>query len=152
MNAASPSIASGAPNTSPTNSEYTDQFMPNWNSWTRPVATPIAKLISISVPKKRVSRSHASSPPRYQIVCITATSGASPSVSGTKRKWYSDVIANCVRARSTVDTATLTAPALAPSAGDSTVVATAPRHHVSPRAPGEQLHPGEFRTVGSGDC
>ena len=26
-------------------------------------------------------------PPRYQIVCMTATSGASPSVSGTNRKW-----------------------------------------------------------------
>ena len=61
-NAASPSIASGAPKTSPTNFEYTDQFIPNWNSWTSPVATPIAKLMSISVPKKRVNRSHASSP------------------------------------------------------------------------------------------
>ena len=86
-NAASPSIASGAPNTPPTNSEYTDQFIPNWNSCTSPVATPIAKLISSSVPKKRVSRSHASSPVRCQQVCITAISGASPSVSGTKRKW-----------------------------------------------------------------
>ena len=61
--------------------------MPNWNSCTSPVATPIAKLMSMSVPKKRVSRSQAASPPRYQIVCMTATSGASPSVSGTKRKW-----------------------------------------------------------------
>jgi len=24
-----------APNTLPTNFEYTDQFIPNWNSWTR---------------------------------------------------------------------------------------------------------------------
>ena len=39
--------------------EYTDQFIPNWNSCTRPVATPIAKLINSSVPKNRVSRSHA---------------------------------------------------------------------------------------------
>ena len=45
MNAARPSIASGAPKTLPTNFEYTDQFIPNWNSCTRPVATPIAKLI-----------------------------------------------------------------------------------------------------------
>ena len=101
-NAASPSIASGAPKTSPTYFEYTAQFIPNWNSCTRPVATPIAKLINISVPKKRVNRSHATSPVRYQIVCITATNGASPSVSGTKRKWYSDVVANWIRARSTV--------------------------------------------------
>jgi hypothetical protein len=87
MNAASPSIASGAPNTPPTKFEYSDQFMPNWNSCTSPVATPMAKLMSRSVPKKRVSRSHASTPVRYQIVCITATSGARPSVSGTKMKW-----------------------------------------------------------------
>ncbi len=84
-----------------------DQFIPNWNSWTSPVATPIAKLISISVPKNRVSRSQASSPERYQSVCMTATSGASPSVSGTKRKWYSEVIANWTRASSTVVTATV---------------------------------------------
>jgi len=32
------------------------QFMPNWNSWTRPVATPIATLISRSLPKNRVRR------------------------------------------------------------------------------------------------
>ena len=32
---------------------------------------------------------------------MTATSGASPSVSGTKMKWYSDVVANWARARST---------------------------------------------------
>src|SRR6266511_2808198 len=66
--AARPSIASGAPKTLPTNLEYTDQFIPNWNSWTRPVATPIAKLIRKSVPKKRVSRSQASLPVRCQIV------------------------------------------------------------------------------------
>ena len=87
MNAARPSIASGAPNTPPTKLEYTDQLIPNWNSCTSPVATPIAKLISSSVPKNRVSRSHASTPVRCQIVCMIATSGASPSVSGTNRKW-----------------------------------------------------------------
>src|SRR4029453_9630197 len=76
--------------------------MPNSTSWTRPVATPIAKLISSSVPKNFVRRSHASSPLRYHSVCMTATRGASPSVSGTNRKWYSDVVANWIRARSTV--------------------------------------------------
>src|SRR3954468_6105987 len=100
-NAPRPSIASGAPKTLPTYFEYTDQFIPNWNSCTRPVATPIAKLISISVPKNFVSLSHASSPLRCHSVCMTATSGASPSVSGTNRKWYSDVVANWIRARST---------------------------------------------------
>src|SRR5215510_1800737 len=105
-NAASPSIARGAPKTSPTNREYTDQFIPNSNSCTRPVATPIAKLMRNKVPKKCVRRSHCSSFVRYQSVCMIATSGPSPSVSGTKRKWYSEVVANCTRARSTVLTAT----------------------------------------------
>ncbi len=85
-NAARPSIASGAPNTLPTNFEYTDQFIPNWNSCTRPVATPIAKLIRKSVPKKCVSRSQRSSAVRCHIVWKTATIGPRPSVSGTNRK------------------------------------------------------------------
>src|SRR5207302_5580575 len=67
-NAASPSMASGAPKTLPTYAEYTDQFIPNWNSCTSPVATPTTKLIRSSVPKKCVSRSQASSPVRLQIV------------------------------------------------------------------------------------
>ena len=75
--------------------------MPNWNSMTRPVATPIAKLIRNSAPKKRVRRSHRSSPVRCQSVCITARRGASPRVSGTKTKWKSVVSANCQRASST---------------------------------------------------
>src|SRR5665647_776292 len=53
--AARASIASGAPNTSPTNREYSLQFIPNWNSCTMPVATPMAKLISRSLPKNLVS-------------------------------------------------------------------------------------------------
>lgn len=43
--ASRPSIASGAPNTSPTKREYSLQAMPNWNSCTSPVATPTMKLI-----------------------------------------------------------------------------------------------------------
>lgn len=53
--ASSASIASGAPNTSPTNREYSLQFMPNWNSCTMPVTTPIAKLIRKSFPKNLVA-------------------------------------------------------------------------------------------------
>jgi hypothetical protein len=34
----------------PTKLEYSDQFMPNWNSCTIPVTTPGAKLIRNSVP------------------------------------------------------------------------------------------------------
>ena len=47
----SASIASGAPKISPTNREYSDQFIPNWNSWTMPVTTPMAKLIRNSFPQ-----------------------------------------------------------------------------------------------------
>ena len=61
MNAPSPSIASGAPNTSPTYFENDDQFIPNSNSCTIPVAAPIAKLIRNSTAKNRTSRFHFSS-------------------------------------------------------------------------------------------
>ena len=84
-NAASPSIASGAPKMSPTYSEYADQFIPNWNSWTMPVTTPSAKLIRNSLPKKRVSRSQRSSPVRCQAVWNAATNQTSPIVTGTNR-------------------------------------------------------------------
>src|SRR6516225_8109735 len=50
-NAARPSIASGAPNTSPTNREYSLQFMPNWNFFTIPGAPPNGKLIRKRLPK-----------------------------------------------------------------------------------------------------
>jgi hypothetical protein len=50
-NASSASIASGAPNTSPTKREYSDQFIPNGNSCTIPVTTPIAKLIRKGLPR-----------------------------------------------------------------------------------------------------
>ena len=43
--ASRPSIASGAPKTSPTKREYSLQAIPNWNSCTNPVATPMMKLI-----------------------------------------------------------------------------------------------------------
>jgi hypothetical protein len=80
-------MASGAPKTSPTKREYSLQFMPNWNSWTIPVTTPTAKLMRKSLPKNFVILSQRSSPVRTQTVCMIATSGASPMVSGTKRKW-----------------------------------------------------------------
>ena len=55
-NAASPSIASGAPKMFPTSREYAPQFIPNWNSCTSPVTTPIATLMTSRTPKNRVSR------------------------------------------------------------------------------------------------
>lgn len=85
--AARPSIASGAPNTSPTVRAYPDQSMPNWNSWTRPVTTPTAMLITSKVPKNRVSRKYSARPPRYQAVWSRAVSRLSPMVTGTNRKW-----------------------------------------------------------------
>jgi hypothetical protein len=81
------SIASGAPKTSPTKREYADQFIPNWNSCTRPVTTPTAMLITSSVPKNLVSRRSSGRPLRYQDVCSSAVKKPSPIVSGTKRKW-----------------------------------------------------------------
>ena len=52
-----------------------------------PVATPIAKLIRKILPKNRVIRYQAALSVSAQIDCITAMSGASPIVSGTKMKW-----------------------------------------------------------------
>ena len=43
--AVSASSASGAPKISPMKREYSDQFMPKWNSCTIPVTTPIEKLM-----------------------------------------------------------------------------------------------------------
>ena len=63
-NAASPSIASGAPKMSPTKREYCDQFMPNWNSWISPVTTPTANEIRNSFPKKVTWRAYISFPVR----------------------------------------------------------------------------------------
>ena len=85
-NAARPSIASGAPNTSPTNREYADQFMPNSNSCTRPVTTPIATLISSSVPKNRSAGMFLVARPVPR-VCRMATRKANPMVIGTNKKW-----------------------------------------------------------------
>ena len=85
--ATSASMASGAPKTSPTKRLYSDQFMPNWNSCTMPVTTPMAKLINSRVPKSLVSRFQVSPPPKVQMVCISATAMDSPMVNGTKKKW-----------------------------------------------------------------
>src|SRR5664280_2465062 len=103
-NATNASIANGAPNTSPTNREYSLQFIPNWNSCTIPVTIPIAKLISNNLPKNFVNRSQCSLPVRYQAVCMMATNGAKPIVSGTKMKWYTVVMPNCHLDRSSTFT------------------------------------------------
>ena len=106
-NAASPSIASGAPKMLPTSREYAPQFIPNSNSCTIPVTTPIATLMTSSVPKNLVNRRYSSRLFRYHAVCSNAVKKARPIVTGTKKKWLIDVNANCHRARSS---ATRTSP------------------------------------------
>ena len=86
-NASRPSSASGAPKTSPTKREYSDQFMPNWNSCTMPVTTPMAKLMRKILPKNRVMRRYSALPVRYHAVWKTAAVVARPIVIGTNRKW-----------------------------------------------------------------
>jgi len=61
--------------------------MPNWNSWTMPVTTPMAKLIRNNLPKNLVSLRYRTSPVRTQAVWNPATNHTVPSVSGTNRKW-----------------------------------------------------------------
>src|SRR5262245_14016577 len=100
-NAARPSMANGAPKRLPTNREYAPQSMPNWNSCTSPVTTPIATLMTSSVPKNRVSRRYSSRLVRYHAVCSSAVKNASPIVTGTKKKWLIVTNANCHLARST---------------------------------------------------
>ena len=80
-------MASGAPNTSPTKRLYSLQAMPNWNSCTIPVATPMMKLIRKSLPQNLVMRRYSGLPVRYQSVWITATTSPRPIVSGTIMKW-----------------------------------------------------------------
>src|SRR5690625_3392644 len=88
--AARPSRARGAPNTSPTYRAYSDQFKPNWNSWTMPVAMPMPKFTISIEPKNLVIRVQASlrtgSLARWARVCMMATSRDRPMVSGTKMK------------------------------------------------------------------
>jgi len=54
--ASNASMASGTPKMSPMKREYSDQFIPNWNSCTKPVATPMAKLMRKSVPQNFVTK------------------------------------------------------------------------------------------------
>lgn len=60
--------------------------MPNWNSWTMPVTTPIAMLIRKSLPQNLVALRYFSFSERTQAVCKIATSAAREIVKGTKRK------------------------------------------------------------------
>jgi len=85
--AARPSIASGAPNTSPTKREYSLQFIPIWNSSTMPVTTPTAKQIRNGLLQNFTIFRYFGLPVRYQAVCITARNRANEIDTGTKKKW-----------------------------------------------------------------
>ena len=61
--------------------------MPNWNSWTMPVTTPMAKLIRKRVPKNFVRRRYSGRPVRSQAVSNAAMIADVPIVIGTNRKW-----------------------------------------------------------------
>ena len=78
--------------------------MPNWNSWTMPVTSPSAKLIVKSLPRNFAIRRWPSSRVRIQREWYQATIADSPIVTGTKKKWYTVVMANCHRARSRTST------------------------------------------------
>src|SRR5699024_8864924 len=80
-------MANGAPNTSPTKREYSLQAIPNWNSWTKPVATPMMKLIMKILPQNLVIRRYCSLPVLCQAVCIATKTMPKPMVSGTIKKW-----------------------------------------------------------------
>ena len=56
-NAEMPSAASGTPKMSPTNPEKRDQFVPNWNSMTMPLTTPMTKVIANSFVRNTDRRS-----------------------------------------------------------------------------------------------
>ncbi len=94
-------MASGAPKMLPTSREYAPQSIPNWNSCTSPVTTPMATLMTSSVPKNLVSRRYSSRLVRYHVVCSSAVRKASPIVTGTKKKWLTVTNPNCHRASST---------------------------------------------------
>jgi len=61
--------------------------MPNWNSCTMPVTTPIAKLMRKSFPKNFVNCRYLTFPVRNHAVWKPATSHTVPRVRGTNRKW-----------------------------------------------------------------
>src|SRR5450631_1881821 len=66
-----------------------------------PVATPMAKLMPNSTPQNWVMRFQISRPVITYTVSMITSIHTRPSVSGTNRKWYSAVTANCSRDRST---------------------------------------------------
>ena len=80
-------MASGAPKTSPTNLEYSLQFIPNSNSRTMPVTTPTAKQIRNGLLQNFTILRYFGLPVRYHAVCMMARYRARLIDTGTKKKW-----------------------------------------------------------------
>ena len=85
-NANTASIARGLPKTSPTKREYTGQFVPNSNSSTIPVTTPIANITAKSFKKNFAAILQISRPERKNIASIKTINNDSPIVIGGNKK------------------------------------------------------------------
>src|SRR5450830_459041 len=69
--------------------------MPNWNSMTMPVATPMAKLMPNKTPQNLVMSRQIVRPVITYTVSMMASITDRPMVKGTKIKWYRAVSPNC---------------------------------------------------------
>jgi hypothetical protein len=98
-NANTPSAASRLPNTLPTNREYCDQFIPNANSWTSPVAMPNANTSPYTFTQKTEACRQTGSPVRTCFHAIQTKRIPSPIEMGGKMKWKLAVRANWSRDR-----------------------------------------------------
>ena len=79
-----PSAASAEPNTSPTKREYVAQFVPNWNSMTMPVATPMAKFSAKTFVQNFAATSYNGSRVRRYIPSRYTSTMPMPMVNGGK--------------------------------------------------------------------
>ena len=77
-----PSAAKALPNTSPTYLEYTAQLVPNSNSMTMPVATPMPKVSAKILVQKRASVWYCWSPVRRYKPSSTTITKPRPMLSG----------------------------------------------------------------------
>ena len=92
---------------SPTNAEYWAQLVPNWNSMTRPEATPTTKVRAKIRVQNAAARSYVSAFPwrfRTRSVSSTRTIAPIPIEMLGKKKWNPMVIANWIRASCSTST------------------------------------------------
>lgn len=83
--AKTPSAARGAPKISPTNLDYSDQLVPNWNSIVIPVATPATKIMVNSLNQNRAILSYTSLPVRQYMPSMMVRIAARPMEIGGKK-------------------------------------------------------------------